>query len=55
MGEDYADHETASHRADLARLLPAGTFRLQVDLRTAAFIEAINKIAICYQDLGIFP
>ena len=27
----------------------------QVDLRTAAFIEAINKIAICYQDLGIFP
>jgi glutamate dehydrogenase (NAD(P)+) len=27
----------------------------KVDLRTAAFIEAINKIAICYQDLGIFP
>jgi glutamate dehydrogenase (NAD(P)+) len=27
----------------------------KVDLRTAAFIEAINKIAICYEDLGIFP
>ncbi len=27
----------------------------QVDLRTAAFIDAIDKIAICYQDLGIFP
>ena len=26
-----------------------------VDLRTAAFIDAIDKIAICYQDLGIFP
>jgi glutamate dehydrogenase (NAD(P)+) len=26
-----------------------------IDLRTAAFIDAINKIAICYQDLGIFP
>ena len=27
----------------------------EIDLRTAAFIDAINKIAICYQDLGIFP
>ena len=27
----------------------------QIDLRTAAFVDAINKIAICYQDLGIFP
>jgi glutamate dehydrogenase (NAD(P)+) len=27
----------------------------RVDLRTAAFIDAIDKIAICYQDLGIFP
>jgi glutamate dehydrogenase (NAD(P)+) len=27
----------------------------KVDLRTAAFIEAINKIATCYEDLGIFP
>ncbi|HEX3552736.1 MAG TPA: Glu/Leu/Phe/Val dehydrogenase [Thermoanaerobaculia bacterium] len=27
----------------------------KVDLRTAAFIEAIDKIATCYQDLGIFP
>jgi len=25
------------------------------DLRTAAFIDAIDKIAVCYQDLGIFP
>lgn len=26
-----------------------------IDLRTAAFVDAIDKIAICYQDLGIFP
>jgi glutamate dehydrogenase (NAD(P)+) len=25
------------------------------DLRTAAFVSAINKVAIAYQDLGIFP
>ncbi|MDX1644827.1 MAG: Glu/Leu/Phe/Val dehydrogenase, partial [Thermoanaerobaculia bacterium] len=25
------------------------------DLRTAAFICAIDKIALCYQELGIFP
>ena len=25
------------------------------DLRTAAFIDAINKIVLAYQDLGIFP
>jgi len=25
------------------------------DLRIAAFIDAINKIALCYEDLGIFP
>ena len=27
----------------------------KVDLRTAAFVDAIDKIAICYEDLGIFP
>ncbi len=27
----------------------------KADLRTAAFIDAIDKIAICYEDLGIFP
>jgi len=27
----------------------------KIDLRTAAFIDAIDKIALCYQDLGIFP
>ncbi len=27
----------------------------QTDLRTAAFINAIDKIAVCYADLGIFP
>ncbi len=26
-----------------------------IDLRTAAFINAIDKIALCYGDLGIFP
>ena len=25
------------------------------DLRTAAFINAISKVALCYQELGIFP
>ncbi|HWW74792.1 MAG TPA: hypothetical protein VNZ44_05305, partial [Pyrinomonadaceae bacterium] len=24
-------------------------------LRTAAFIRAINKVATCYEELGIFP
>ena len=27
----------------------------QTDLRTAAFISSIDKIAHCYKDLGIFP
>jgi glutamate dehydrogenase (NAD(P)+) len=27
----------------------------KADLRTAAFIDAIDKIAVCYEDLGIFP
>jgi glutamate dehydrogenase (NAD(P)+) len=26
-----------------------------VDLRTASFVDAINKIAVCYGDMGIFP
>jgi glutamate dehydrogenase (NAD(P)+) len=26
-----------------------------VDLRTAAFINAIDKIVVCYEELGIFP
>jgi glutamate dehydrogenase (NAD(P)+) len=25
------------------------------DLRTAAFVAAINKVAIVYEELGIFP
>jgi glutamate dehydrogenase (NAD(P)+) len=25
------------------------------DMRTAAYVSAINKIALCYQELGIFP
>lgn len=29
--------------------------KAHIDLRTAAFLDAINKIAICYEDLGIFP
>ena len=27
----------------------------RADLRTAAFVNSIDKIALCYQDLGIFP
>ncbi|HEX6898722.1 MAG TPA: Glu/Leu/Phe/Val dehydrogenase [Thermoanaerobaculia bacterium] len=42
---------TAYHRLREVRNQQNG----QVDLRTAAFIDAIDKIAICYQDLGIFP
>jgi glutamate dehydrogenase (NAD(P)+) len=30
-------------------------FEDEIDLRTAAFVNAIDKIAICYADLGIFP
>ena len=30
-------------------------FNDEIDLRTAAFINAIDKIAIAYQELGIFP
>ena len=26
-----------------------------VDMRTAAFINAIDKILVCYEELGIFP
>ena len=26
-----------------------------IDLRTASFINAINKIVVCYGDMGIFP
>ncbi len=26
-----------------------------VDLRTAAFVDAIEKVAVCYAELGIFP
>jgi glutamate dehydrogenase (NAD(P)+) len=42
---------TAYHRLREIRHVHNG----KVDLRTAAFIDAIDKIAICYQDLGIFP
>jgi glutamate dehydrogenase (NAD(P)+) len=41
---------TAYHRLREIRAQHKG-----IDLRTAAFIDAIDKIAICYQDLGIFP
>jgi glutamate dehydrogenase (NAD(P)+) len=42
---------TAYHRLREIRL----QHRQSADLRTAAFIDAIDKIAICYSDLGIFP
>jgi glutamate dehydrogenase (NAD(P)+) len=62
--------EAASHGADEIDLVNSGLedtmanayHRLRevklkhgTDMRTAAFIDAIDKIAICYQDLGIFP
>ncbi len=27
----------------------------KADLRTAAFVSAIDKIVVCYEELGIFP
>ena len=42
---------TAYHRLRDIRNKHAG----KADLRTAAFVDAIDKIAVCYQDLGIFP
>jgi glutamate dehydrogenase (NAD(P)+) len=42
---------TAFHRLREIR----ATHKNAIDLRTAAFVDAIDKIAICYQDLGIFP
>jgi glutamate dehydrogenase (NAD(P)+) len=35
---------------DLARRDPRIT-----DLRTAAFLSALNKVATCYLEMGIFP
>ena len=26
-----------------------------LDLRTAAFVNSIDKIVVCYEELGIFP
>ncbi len=43
--------QTAYHRLREIRNLQDG----KADLRTAAFVDAIDKIAVCYQDLGIFP
>jgi glutamate dehydrogenase (NAD(P)+) len=42
---------TAYHRLREIKLKHDNKF----DLRTAAFIDAIDKIALCYGDLGIFP
>ncbi|MBV8203356.1 MAG: hypothetical protein JOZ15_22300 [Acidobacteria bacterium] len=42
---------TAYHRLREIR----NRHRGKADLRTAAFIDAIDKIALCYADLGIFP
>jgi len=42
---------TAYHRLREVKLKHDSQF----DLRTAAFIDAIDKIALCYADLGIFP
>jgi len=42
---------TAYHRLREVKL----KHNSQFDLRTAAFIDAIDKIALCYADLGIFP
>ena len=27
----------------------------KIDLRAASFVNAIDKIALCYADMGIFP
>ena len=59
-GADEADlvnsglEDTMGHRLPPPARDPRPATRA-CDLRTAAFIDAINKIAICYEDLGIFP
>ena len=59
-----ARHEVRSRRVQRSirsddRLLRLREIRArhnnEIDLRTAPFVDAIDKIAICYQDLGIFP
>jgi glutamate dehydrogenase (NAD(P)+) len=42
---------TAFHQLREIRAL----YKNKIDLRTAAFVDAINKIATCYENLGIFP
>jgi glutamate dehydrogenase (NAD(P)+) len=42
---------TAYRQVREARLARGAT----LDLRTAAFVNAIDKIAVCYEELGIFP
>ncbi len=39
----------------LHRLIEIRNQHPGTDLRTAAYIDAIDKIALCYEDLGIFP
>ncbi len=31
------------------------SYQPKPDLRTSAFLCAINKIALCYEELGIYP
>jgi len=49
MTEAY--HQVRDKWDSLRRTHGAGA----VDLRDAAFVGAIDKIAVCYEDLGIFP
>ncbi|HKV06850.1 MAG TPA: Glu/Leu/Phe/Val dehydrogenase [Thermoanaerobaculia bacterium] len=46
---------TAYHRLREVRDRVRIDQKANIDLRTAAFIDAIDKIATCYEDLGIFP
>ena len=68
--EDIAEFTRGASEKDLVQLGPRGDhvqrlpadssrcgtgFGDRIDLRTAAFISAIDKIATTYEDLGIFP
>ena len=47
--------ETMSNAYHEIRALRLKLGAQKIDLRTASFVDAINKIASCYGDMGIFP